>query len=182
MTEPPDRDPRDDAELVAAINAGDVEAFEALYFRHRDWVYGLAVRFTGDDELALDALQETFAYLLRKAPDLKLTARLRTFLYPAVKHIALALRRKSLRFASDEQALSELAAPPPAADHAGLEAALATLPAAQREVLVMRFIDDLALEEIARALEIPLGTVKSRLHNALRTLRQDPRTASYFNR
>ncbi|MCH8853879.1 MAG: sigma-70 family RNA polymerase sigma factor, partial [Planctomycetes bacterium] len=148
MTESAQRDPRDDAELVAAINAGDVEAFEALYFRHRDWVYGLAVRFTGDDELALDVLQETFAYLLRKTPGLKLTARLRTFLYPAVKHIALALRRKSLRFASDEQALSELAAPPPAADHAGLEAALATLPEAQREVLVMRFVDDLALEEI----------------------------------
>ena len=49
-----------------------------------------------------------------------------------------------------------------------------------REVLVMRFVDDLALQEIAYALEIPLGTVKSRLHNALRTLRQDTRTASYL--
>ena len=53
---------------------------------------------------------------------------------------------------------------------------LANLPAQQREVLMLRFVDGFNLEEIANALEIPLGTVKSRLHNALKTLRDDPRT------
>ncbi len=49
-----------------------------------------------------------------------------------------------------------------------------------REVVLMRFVDDLSLQEIAAALAIPTGTVKSRLHNALATLRDDPRTRRYF--
>jgi hypothetical protein len=49
-----------DLDLVAAVSGGDVGAFEALYYRHRDWVVNLAFRFTGDRDLALDVLQETF--------------------------------------------------------------------------------------------------------------------------
>ena len=59
-------------------------------------------------------------------------------------------------------------------------AVLGILPDAQREVLLMRFIDGMSLQEIAEALNIPLGTVKSRLHNALQTLRSDRRTRDYF--
>ncbi|HEX5047019.1 MAG TPA: sigma factor, partial [Gammaproteobacteria bacterium] len=88
------RDPRSDDELVAACNVGDADeatrAFEALYRRHRDFVLRVARRFTRDRELALDALQETFAYLLRKFPPagsgLVLTARLQTLLYPVAKN------------------------------------------------------------------------------------------------
>lgn len=59
-----------DAELVAAINQGDHAAFETLYRRHRDWTVNLAFRFTGDEALALDVMQETFLYLLLvEAPD-----------------------------------------------------------------------------------------------------------------
>jgi len=47
-------------------------------------------------------------------------------------------------------------------------------------VLLLRFVDDLSLAEIAKAMNIPLGTVKSRLHNALAALRHDPRTKEYF--
>jgi DNA-directed RNA polymerase specialized sigma24 family protein len=61
-------DSRSDIELVAAVNRGDENAFEALYLRHRDWVVALAHRFTGDSELALDVLQETFLYFLKKFP------------------------------------------------------------------------------------------------------------------
>ena len=49
-----------------------------------------------------------------------------------------------------------------------------------REVLLLRFVDGLDLAEIARAMDIPLGTVKSRLHNALETLRADPSTKQFF--
>ncbi len=52
----------------------------------------------------------------------------------------------------------------------------------QREVLMLRFVDGLSLAEIGEAMDIPLGTVKSRLHNALQTLRQDERTRAYFDR
>ena len=89
---------RSDQELIAAINDGDSDAFEALYYRYRDWVVSLAYRFTGDRELALDVLQETFLYFVKKFPGFRLTAHLKTFLYPAVRNLSIAARRKAKRF------------------------------------------------------------------------------------
>jgi RNA polymerase sigma-70 factor, ECF subfamily len=180
---PPPIDPRSDADLAAALNGGDLSAFDALYHRHRDWVVRLARRFAGNDADALDVLQETFSYLLRKVPGFRLTASMTTFLYPVVKHLALAAKRKTMRLVADDHALD--AAPDRATDNADagradLAAVLAGLPETHREVLLMRFVDGLSLAEIATALDIPLGTVKSRLHNALNVLREDPRTRDYF--
>jgi RNA polymerase sigma-70 factor (ECF subfamily) len=100
-----------DQELIEQANKGDSDAFEALYYRYRDWVYRLAWRFTGNQSDALDVLQETFAYLLGKFPGFELTAAMTTFLYPVVRHTSLAIRRKNRRFASDQEALGELVAP-----------------------------------------------------------------------
>lgn len=179
----PPSDPRTDAELVEALNRGDNTAFDTLYHRYRDWVASLARRFTGHDDDALDVLQETFAYLLRKTPDLRLTARMTTFLYPAVKHLAIAARRKRQRFLDtpSEAAEPEQADPAHAPTRADLAAVMGALPDDQREVVLMRFVDDMTLAEIAEALETPVGTVKSRLHRAIATLRDDPRTRRYFD-
>ena len=172
---------KSDEQLIASANNGDAEAFDALYYRYRDWVYRLAWRFTGNHQDALDVLQETFIYLLKKFPGFELTASMTTFLYPVVKHISLAGRRRSRRFASDEEVLSRIQAPPAEkASRAELAAALGLLKDRQREVLLMRFVDDMSLKEIAAALKIPLGTVKSRLHHALQRLREDARTRAYF--
>lgn len=178
----PAPDPRTDQDLIAAAGQGDPAAFEALYFRYRDWVLRLAWRFTGDHDLALDVLQETFAYLLTKLPSLQLTARMTTFLYPAVKNLSIQARRKMRPRSPDAQQSREASAPAPASpeSRAELAAALAAVPPEQREVVLMRFVDDMSLEEIAAGLDIPLGTVKSRLHNALATLRDDPRIRAYF--
>jgi RNA polymerase sigma-70 factor (ECF subfamily) len=169
-----------DAELIAAINQGSHAAFETLYRRHRDWTVNLAFRFTGDEALALDVMQETFLYLLRKFPGFELRASLRTFLYPAVRNLSIAARRKAGRCQAadaENEILANLPAPETGvALDDDLAAVLENLPAKQREVLLLRFVDGFSLEEIADALEIPLGTVKSRLHNALKTLRDDPRT------
>jgi RNA polymerase sigma-70 factor (ECF subfamily) len=62
-----------------------------------------------------------------------------------------------------------------------LAAVLSLLPTAHREVLLMRFVDGMELGEIGLALNIPVGTVKSRLHNGLQTLREDSRTRRYFD-
>ena len=172
-----------DQELIVLINKGDVDAFEALYRRYRDWVYHLAWRFTGSRQDALDVLQDTFIYLLGKFPGFSLTASMTTFLYPVVRHISLTVRSKNRRFTSDEEMLSEIAAPASKESHSSrseLAAVLAVLPDEQREVLLMRFVDDMSLQEIATALNIPVGTVKSRLHNALKGLRDDRRTKDYF--
>ena len=170
-----------DQELLQSINQGDAQAFEQLYLRYRDRVYALAFRFTGNEQDALDVLQETFFYLLGKVHGLKLTATMTTYLYPVVKHLSQAARRKRCRAQGGAETLSELPAPQ-AAETAPSElaAVVAVLSAAQREVLLMRFVDDMKLDEIARALGIPVGTVKSRLHEALRTLREDRRTREYF--
>ena len=177
-------DPRSDKALVAAANEGDVSAFEVLYYRYRDWVVRLAYRFTGDRDESLDVLQDTFAYLLKKFPGFRPSAKMTTFLYPVVKNLSISRGRKKRRYVFDEEILREATAPikERRSSRSELAAVLAVLPAKQREVLLMRFLDGMTLDEIARALRIPLGTVKSRLHNALIALREDERTKRYFNR
>jgi RNA polymerase sigma-70 factor (ECF subfamily) len=103
-----------------------------------------------------------------------------TFFYPVVKHLSLNLRRRR-HPGTNEEIL--LALPDPAVSptpRAELAAALAGLTGEQREVVLMRFVDDMSLDEIAQALDVPIGTIKSRLHRALETLRHDPRTRDYF--
>jgi RNA polymerase sigma-70 factor, ECF subfamily len=177
-------DPRTDPQLITALNGGDADAFESLYRRHRDWVMALAHRFTGSEDLALDVMQETFLYLLRKFPGFRLTANLKTFLYPAVKNLAIAARRKAARVQSTEaeqQVIEQTPAPESLAIANGdLATALANLSPEHREVLLLRFVDDLPLAEIAVAVSVPLGTVKSRLHHALEALRQDKRARGFF--
>ncbi|MCH8879220.1 MAG: sigma-70 family RNA polymerase sigma factor [Planctomycetes bacterium] len=62
-----------------------------------------------------------------------------------------------------------------------MASALRLLPTEQRETLLMRFVDDMTLQEIADALNIPLGTVKSRLHHALKTLRENGHIRRHFD-
>jgi RNA polymerase sigma-70 factor (ECF subfamily) len=174
---------RTDRELIAAANAGEGGAFEELYWRYRDWAARLAFRFTHDEDLALDVLQEVFIYFLKKFPDFELRCELKTFLYPAVRNVAISMRRKSERLVLGGEPLEEVASEAPSPEGQGrdaLEALVRSLPEQQREVLLLRFVDGLALNEIATALEIPLGTVKSRLHNALATLEKAPGTRQFL--
>src|SRR3954466_15492925 len=99
-------DERSDQSLVDAINGGDTRASDALYFRYRDWVLRLATRFTGHADDALDVLQETFAYVFRKFPGFRLTASMTTFLYPVVKNLSIASKRKRTRLVLDDDRLA----------------------------------------------------------------------------
>jgi RNA polymerase sigma-70 factor (ECF subfamily) len=94
---PASSDPRSDAQLVVAMDRGDSAAFDALYYRHRDWVVRPAHRFTGNADDALDVMQETFTYLLSKFPGLRLSARMTTFLYPVVKNLSISVARQRER-------------------------------------------------------------------------------------
>ena len=78
-----------DEALIEAMNRGDAAAFDVLYDRYRDWVVRLAYRCTGNEDHALDVLQDTFAYFLSKVPGFELRAKLTTFLSPAVKNLAI---------------------------------------------------------------------------------------------
>ena len=184
----PTDDPRSDLELIDAVNQGDAKAFEALYYRHRDYTLRLAMRYTSDRNLALDAVQDSFVYFYKKFPGFTLTAKLTTFLYPVVKHNALSLKQKAKRAQGDvsDQTLKGHAdpsshAPADTRTPSDLTALLQSLPAAQREVLTLRFVDGLTVEEIAKALDIPTGTVKTRTHHAIKKLRESPATKKYFD-
>ena len=178
-----DLDPRSDHDLVRAANSGDQDAFEALYLRYRDYVVRLAYRFTGNRHDALDVLQDAFTYLLSKLPRLRLTSRMTTFLYPVVRSLSISMRRKRRPDFQSDGMLRNLPAPPAeahGASRAELASVLSALPAEQLETVLMRFVDEMSLAEIAEALAIPLGTVQSRLSKAIRKLRDDPRTRRYF--
>jgi RNA polymerase sigma-70 factor (ECF subfamily) len=106
-----------------------------------------------------------------------------TFLYPVVKNLSLTAARRRYRMINDETVLAEAAAK--AAEgttgtRTELAAVMAGLPEAQRETVLMRFVDGFTLEEIGQVLGIPVGTVKSRLHLALAALRESPRVNQYF--
>lgn len=173
-------DPRTDQDLVSALNRGDWSAFEPLYFRHRDWVYRLACRFAGEHAAALDAVQETFAYLLAQFPGFRLTAKMTTFLYPVVKNSALAAKRRTrrLKFGAVPDAAAE--SPLVEVPEGELGELLKVLPEGQLEVLLMRVVDQMSVEEVAAALGLAEGTVKSRLHHALARLREDERAKKWF--
>ena len=216
------RDHLSDEELVEVCNCGSAEeaerAFETLYRRHRDYVLRVALRFVRDRDAALDVLQETFTYLLRKFPPtgdgLVLTARLQTLLYPVAKNCAITVLRKADRHArtdsewhrdgesggsgrsrgfagsggfGDSPAFrssgpdpDELPAECVEPESGVIDAALAGLAAERREVLTLRFVDGLSLAEIASTLHVPVGTVKSRLHLAIKQLRDDPAIKDLF--
>lgn len=178
-----------DEELVRACNEGTAaeatRAFEILYRRHKDFVLRIALRFVRDNDSALDVLQETFAYLLGKFPPvgagLVLSAKLTTLLYPVAKNSALTQLRKADRVdgrgAPDPDELPAASS----ADHSDLAGLLQDLDVERREVIMLRFVDGMALRDIADALEIPLGTVKSRLHLAIKALRASPRVREFFD-
>lgn len=178
-----DADNRTDLELIDAINDGDDKAFEFLYFRYRDWVTNLAFRFTGHHDDALDVMQETFAYFIRKFPGFVLTAQMTTFLYPAVRNLSIAARKKRQRATSSEENF-DLFAESEATESLHRDEfseMLRSLSDAHREILLMRFVDDMTQPEIAEALDLPLGTVKSRLHHAVQAVRNSPAVAALLS-
>lgn len=182
----PSPDPRNDQQLIDAINRGDTDAFDALYHRYRDWVLSLAYRFTGSRDLALDVMQDVFMYVLGKFPGFELTAQFKTFLYPAVRHSSIAAKNKAQRFAGDDEATAATVATrketaEPDDVRSELAAVFSCLSDDHRETVLLRFVDGFSIDEVAAAMDVPPGTVKSRLHHALKHLRDDSRTKRYFD-
>lgn len=167
-------DPRSDEQLVDAANCGEAAALEALYLRYRAWVMARAARICGAEDAA-DVLQDAFIYVFGKFPGFELRARFTTFLYPVVRNLALArLRRRGRVLPLDEADMAaEHAESVPLLDaEAGMRDIVDRLPPAQQEAVLLRFVDGLTQAEIAQALGVPVGTVKSRLHHAIANLRR----------
>ena len=178
MARRPQRDPRSDEALVRTCNEGHsraaAAAFEGLYLRHKDFVLRVALRFAPDFDTALDVLQDTFVQLLRRFPPIgegiTLTAKLTTLLYPITKNTAMSAARKAGHFPVSGEAPVDELTDEPVRDDGDLGRLLLSLPPGQREALTLRFVDGLSLGEIANALGIPEGTIKSRPHTAVARL------------
>lgn len=178
-------EPSDEA-LLAGLAAGRLEDLDALYERYKTMAYGIARRITADDVLAEDVVQDAFLGVWRSA-DRYVAGKgsVRTWLLSIVHHRAIdAIRRR--RPASELPEEAEGARTPDALtmpdvwgevsgnlDRDTVGAALAVLPAAQREAVELAYFSGLTQAEIATRTGVPLGTVKGRVRLALVTLRRE---------
>jgi RNA polymerase sigma-70 factor, ECF subfamily len=163
-----DRAEVDDVTLMTRHIAGDPDAFTEIVRRHRDRLWAVALRTTGDPEEAADAVQDALISAMRHASSFRGDAKLSTWLHRIVVNACLdRMRRRATHPTSalpdDDHAPS--AAGDDFADRdtaADVQAALATLSPDQRAAIVLVDIEGYPVDEVAAMLEVPTGTVKSR--------------------
>lgn len=174
-------DALDTKKLVLNLQAGSLDALGSLYDRYNRLVFRTALGVTGDPEAAADLLQEVFLRLFRFASRIDPTRPLEPWLYRMTANLSYTWvkRRKwqhPLEDVSDWLAGDNKTQPTVQAEHNEawnwVETAVAKLPWAQRIVIVLYYINECSLQEIAEILKIPAGTVKSRLHYAREALKE----------
>jgi RNA polymerase sigma-70 factor (ECF subfamily) len=166
-------------ELVAACQRGDRDAFRALFELHKDRVYSIALRFSGDPADAMDIAQDTFLKLFSCIGAFRGEARLETFIYRLVVNSCLDRQRRQRRLLplvdewaatlrdTGESPMQELLRSQLSSQ---VQHAVAKLAPDLRIVIVMRYTDGLAYDEIAEVLGCSSGTVASRLNRAHKAL------------
>jgi RNA polymerase sigma-70 factor (ECF subfamily) len=158
------RDPREDAALLHAHAAGDPHAFAELVRRHRDRLWAVALRTTGDREEAADALQDALLSAYRAADRFRGESAVTTWLHRIVVNSCLdRLRRRQARPTVPLPEVDRTVAPTVDRDTAlVVRAALAQLPPDQRAALVLVDLQGYPVADAARVLGVAEGTVKSR--------------------
>ena len=170
--------------LVAAARRGERAAWDSLLRQIQLPLYAYAAELIRDREQAFDIVQESFAAAVKNIGTLREDARFHAWLFGIAHQRCLAHFRRDqrtrVRFDTetneatdpiDDQSESPADTLAQAEDSAHFLALLERLPAPQRSVLLLHVLEDFSLEDIARITEVPLGTVKSRLHHAKRALR-----------
>jgi RNA polymerase sigma-70 factor (ECF subfamily) len=165
---------RSDEDLMEAVASGDEAALTTLIDRYAASVHAYLLRHSGSREDADDLLQETWVRVARSARRFDTARRFRSWIYGIATNLTRDLFRRRM---TRERALRDLATQPPAAprvdsvDRGELREHIAELPENMRAVLLLRYYEGMSEAEMAEVLGIPRGTVKSRLHAALRKLR-----------
>jgi len=164
-----------DIELMQRTRRGDREAFATLIRRHQRPLVNFFRRMGAHTDEADDLTQETFLRVFSYRKRWKPTGKFTSFLYVLARHAWADLMRKSSRTpATSELAVHAATSPDGAAGsdaRIDVRAALVTLSEKLRSVVVLNVYQGLKYQEIAEVLDIPLGTVKSRMHLAIRQLK-----------
>lgn len=163
-----------DEELMASIARGDERALSILVERHAGRMHAHLVRMTGNGEDAEDLLQETWLRVARAARSFDPSRTVRPWLFGIASNLARDLhRRRAVRRRLATEIRREVEPEPVRPfETLALRDRVGRLPDRLREVLWLRYYEDLSEEEMADALGIPRGTVKSRLHGAIRELKR----------
>ena len=166
---------------VAAARAGSPDAWNVLFQRYQLPLYTYAFELVRDEQASLDIVQETFINAARHIRSLRDDAKFGSWLFGIAHQKCIQRWRKHAR---DEALRQEFAAAPTEVDDGPLDLLiqqeqeaefmklLNDLPSPQRSVLLLHFLEDFSLEEIARITGTQLGTVKSRMHYAKLALRK----------
>jgi len=155
---------------------GDLRAFEEIYRQYGRKLYGLCLRMSGNEADAEELMQEIFVILLKKIKTFRGEASFSTWLYrigvnTCISHLRKG-RIKSVPLPDEMDSSAAVGvAPPPMAQHEGLERAIAELPAGYRAAVIMHDVQGFNHKEIAAILGITEGASKSQLFKARRKLR-----------
>ncbi|MGI5488674.1 RNA polymerase sigma factor [Microtetraspora malaysiensis] len=173
-TERRSRAPAEDADVLARVADGDAAALGELYERYSRPLFAFLFRLAGDRGTAEEILQDTLLALWRSAGTYQSRSSVSTWLFGVARrqaHNRLRGLPPPLPAEPPDGAAPEPGPEELAVSGDRVQQALARLPLAQREVVVLAYLNDLGHPEIAEILGIPVGTVKSRLHHARATLR-----------
>lgn len=166
--------------LISRARGGDREAFGALVEQYRDNVYRLAYRMCGNAYDADEAAQEAFVAAWRALPNFRGDAKFSTWLYRLTTNAAIDVMRREKRHQTvGDGEMMELAddadSPQETVERTeqqeAVQKALSTLSEEYREVLLLRYMEELDYAEIAEVLQLPSGTVKSRINRAKAALK-----------
>lgn len=170
----------DPGQLVSRFVAGDQDAYNELVERFQHRVFAISLRMLGDRDDALDATQDVFLTLYRKADRYQERAAFSTWLHRVTVNVCYDHIRRRRRHRT--QTMPEAFEPvdPTALDafnsvelSGQIEAALGTLPADFRAAVILADVEDLPIQQVAAALGLPLGTAKSRVFRGRRRLAQE---------
>lgn len=182
-------DALDDRALVAKTQEGNREAFSTLVTRYQERVLNLVYRGLGDHDAALDVAQEVFLKAYRGLPRFQGESRFFTWLFRITMNETISARRRRdrhqrpLSIGREDQDGERLQDPPDLTYEPGAEAerhddvrmiqrGIAALDEDQAQVLLLRDIEGLSYQEIADVLDLPLGSVKSKIHRARLALKE----------
>jgi len=160
-----------DQTLVKRVAAEDEDAYRSLYDRYADRVFRYAVTLLRNQHLAEEAAQETMIAVWKSAGRFEGRSKVSTWVFGIARNKAFDLARREKR--GDRVPDISMVSPDPAPGllkEQLVSGALDTLPEAQREVVFLTFYEGLSYGEISRLLDVPEGTVKSRMFHAKRKL------------